>query len=159
MSLNIPENLKPAILYGGATNGCGTRSDYICCKNAHKVTLVGYTWGTSATTCVVNLLEASDVAASDEATITATVPIWTGIVTTSLDTLTRQTDAASLTIDPDGTDSTLLFVMEWDPAKFSSGLDCLAAKLTTGDASDNMVLLAFIDERYPQVTPPTAITD
>ena len=73
----------------------------------------------------------------------------------------QQTDAASLTIDPDGTDSTMLFVLEWDPAKFTPGYDCLAVDGTTGDAADYVVMLAFIQERYPSrvLTQLSAIID
>lgn len=160
MGVNIPEGLKPVLLYGGATNGAiTTMSDYISCKNAHKVWIVGYTWGTTGATFPLTMYESVAVGTAGSI-ITATWPIWKGIVTTSLDTLSRvATDAAILTIDPDGTDSTMLFVFEWDPAKFTAGYDCLAVKGATGDAADYCVILAFLQERYPQATPPTAITD
>lgn len=158
MNVSIPDGLKPVVMYAGATNGTiTTMSDYISCVNAHKMWIVGYTWGTTATTWPLTLYEATTAAGGGSAIVTATWPIWKGIVTTSLDTLTRQTDAAILTIDPDGTDSTMLFVFEWDPAKFSDGFDWIAVKGATGDAADYCVILAFIEERYPQATPPTAI--
>jgi hypothetical protein len=160
MGFCLPEDCKCVLLYGGATNGgITTMSDRISCKNAHKVWIVGYTWGTTATTFPLTMYESTTVAGGGSAIITAVWPIWKGIVTTSLDTLTRQTDAAILTIDPDGTDSTMLFVFEWDPSKFSAGFDCLAVKGATGNAADYCVIMAFIQERYPSVTPPTAITD
>lgn len=160
MGVSIPEGLKPVLLYAGATNGTiTTMSDRISCKNAQRVWIVGYTWGTTATTFPLTMYESTTVAGGSSQIITATWPIWKGIVTTSLDTLTRQTDAAILTIDPDGTDSTMLFVFEWDPAKFSAGFDCLAVKGATGDAADYCVILAFIEERYQQATPPSAIVD
>lgn len=160
MSMKIPQGIKPVVLYGGATNGSiTTMSDWISCKNAHRVWIVGYTWGANATTFPITMYEATAVAGTSSDIITATWPIWKGIVTTSLDTLTRQTDAAILTIDPDGTDATMLFVFEWDPAKASADHDCLAVKGGTGHANDYCVILAFIQERYPSVTPPSAIID
>lgn len=157
---SLPENCKIVKLYGGATNGHSSGTDFISCKNAHKVWIVGYTWGTTATTYVVSLLEATDVAAGTQAAVTATFPQWKVIATTSTDALTRvATDAASLTIDPDGTDTTMLYVLEWDPAKFTAGYDCLAVDGTTGDAADYTVILAFIEERYKQALAPAAITD
>ena len=155
----LPESCKIVTLYGGATTGINTRSDYVSCKNAHKVTIVGYHWGTTAATQVLSLLEAATVAAGSEAAVTKTFPIWKVIATTSTDALARQTDAASLTIDPDGTDSTMLWVFEWHPSNFSAGLDCLAIKGTIGNAADYCVILAFIEERYQQTTPPSAIVD
>lgn len=158
--VNLAEAYKIVKLYGGATNGTiTTMSDYISCKNAHKVTIVGYAWGTTATTFPLTLYEATTVAGAGSAIVTETWPIWKVIATTSTDALARQTDAAILTIDPDGTDSTMLFVFEWDCALFSDGFDCLAIKGATGDASDFCVILAFLHERYPQATPPSAIID
>jgi len=146
---SLPENCKIVKLYGGATNGHASGTDFISCKNAHKVWIVGYTWGTTAADYIVSLLEATDVAAGTQAAVTATFPIWKCIATTSLDLLAQQSDANHLDIDPNGVDSTLLFVLEWDPAKFTPGYDCLAVDGTTGDAADYVVFLAFIQERYP----------
>lgn len=158
MGCAIPEGLKPVLLYGGATNSTiTTMSDYICTKNAQKVWIVGYTWGTTATTWPLTMYEATDAGGTSSHIVAATWPIWKGIVTTSLDTLTRQTDAAILTIDPDGTDSTMLFVFEWDPAKHTLDHDWLAVKGATGNAADYCVIMAFIEGRYQQATPPTSI--
>jgi hypothetical protein len=156
---SLPENCKIVKLYGGATNGISSGTDFISCKNALKVWFVGYTWGTNAATFPITLLEATDVAAGTQAAVTATFPIWKVIATTSTDALTRITDAYTLTIDPDGTDSTMLWAMEWDPAKHTAGYDCVAAKGTTGNASDYCVILAIIQERYQQALAPSAIVD
>lgn len=160
MGFNLPQDCKIVTLYGGATNGSiTTMSDWVCLKNVHKAWIVGYTWGSTANTWPLTMYEATTVAGGSSAIITATWPIWKVIATTSTDALTRQTDAAILTIDPNGVDTTMLFVFEWDPAKFSPGFDCLAVKGATGDAADYAVILAFLQERYPQVTPETVITD
>ncbi len=160
MPFNLPEKYKMVTLFGGASNGSiTTASDYICLKNAHRVYIVGYYFGTAATTFPVSLLEATTVAGGSAQAVVPTFPIWKVIATTSTDALARQTDAASLTIDPDGTDSTMLFVFEWDPSKHTAGFDCLAVKGGTGSASDTVVVLAFLEERYPQAAPPSAIID
>lgn len=159
MAFTLPEKYKVVTLYGGATNGSiTTASDYICTKNAHRVYILGYHYGANATTFPVSLMESTAVGTAGAA-VTATFPIWKVIATTSTDALARQTDAASLTIDPDGTDSTMLFVFEWDPSKHTAGYDCLAVKGATGHASDVVVVLALIEERYPQASPPSAIVD
>jgi len=157
----LPETCKIVTLYGGATNGSiTTMSDYISCKNALKVWIVGYAWGANASTFPLTMYEATTVAGGSSAIITATWPIWKVIATTATDALTRvAADAALLTIDPDGTDSTMLFVFEWDPAKFSAGFDCLAVKGATGNAGDFCVILAIVQERYQQALAPSAIVD
>jgi hypothetical protein len=154
--------MKIVTLYGGPSNGSvTTMSDYISLKNANKVWIVGYYYGTTGTTFPVTMYEATAVAGTGSAIITATWPIWTCCSTTVLDTLTRGTDAASLTIDPDGGAgaSPMLFIFEWDPQKFSAGFDCLAVKGATGNAADNVTILAFIAERYASASPPSAIVD
>jgi hypothetical protein len=160
-AFTLPENCKIVKLFYGATNAAAavTNVDVISCKNAQKVWVVGYHALTNGTTCVVSLYEATDVAGATNAAITATFPIWTVIPSTSTDALTRITDAASLTIDPDGADTSKLFVMEWDPVKFSAGYDCLTVNCATGHATDRILLLAFIQERYAQALAPSAIVD
>ena len=161
---SLPENCKIVKLYGGATNGFSSTtvgSDYVSCKNAHKVWIVGYTWGTTAIDLDLFIYEATAVAAATNRKVTVTFPIWTCISTTSLDLLQRETDAATLHLDPNVADSTKLFVFEWDPAKHTDGYDCITCVGTTGNAADYIVLLAFIQERYPSrvATHVTAITD
>lgn len=156
----LPEQNKIVALYGGATNGISAGTDYICCKNAHRVTFLIYTWGTTATTLVLSLREATNVAAGTTAAVTEVFPVWKVIATTSTDALTKvATDAASLTIDPDGTDSTMLAAIQWDPAKHTAGYDCISLWGTTGDAADYMTVIAVIEERYAQAIPPSAIID
>ena len=149
---SLPENCKIVKLFGGATNGFSSATagaDYISCKNAHRVWIVGYTWGANATILDLFLYEATAVAAATNRKVTATFPIWKVIATTSTDALAQQAAAATLQIDPDGTDSTMLFVLEWNPAQHTDGYDCITVVGTTGNAGDYIVLLAFIQERYP----------
>jgi hypothetical protein len=156
----LPEKYKIVNLYGGATNGIAAGTDYICCKNAHRVTFLIYTWGTTATTFVLSLREATDVAAGTTSAVTKVWPAWKVISTIATDALTKvATDAASLTIDPDGTDSTLLAVIQWDPSKHAAGYDCISVWGTTGNAADYCTITAIIEERYAQAIPPAAITD
>lgn len=161
MSCNcLPEQNKIVALYGGATNGISAGTDYICCKNAHRVTFLIYTWGTTATTLVLSLREGTTVAPAASRAVTNVFPVWKVISTTSTDALTKvTTDIASLTIDPDGTDATMLAVIQWDPNKHTAGYDCISVWGTTGDASDYMTCIAVIEERYAQAIPPVAITD
>lgn len=161
MSCNcLPEQYKIVNLYGGATNGISAGTDYICCKNAHRVTFLIYTWGSTAETFVLSLVEADDVSPTNTSAVTEVFPVWKVISTTSTDALTKvTTDIASLTIDPNGTEATMLAVIQWDPSKHIPGYDCISVWGTTGDASDYCTITAIIEERYPQAIPPTAITD
>lgn len=141
-----------------AANGF-TASDYISCKNAHKVWFVISHSGANDTDITFGLKEATDVAAGTNAAVSATFPIWLDADHgTTSDALVRQTDAASLVIDP-ATQGSALAVFEWDPALHTAGYDCIAVTGSGGNASNNVLVMAFIAERYPSATPPTAITD
>lgn len=160
MKITLPENFKIVeALVPKAASGTGT-GDYICCKNAHKVWVVIQHYGGGGDNDItLGLYEATDVAAGTKAAITETFPIWTNLDTATADTFTRQTDAATYTIDTGLTDNAIV-IFEWDPAKFSDGYDCLAVYATDeGHASNIISALYFIEERYKSDSPPAAITD
>lgn len=156
----LPENFKlVGIATPQAANGFSA-SDYISCKNAHKVWFVIHHYsGGGDTDLVVSLKEATDVAAGTSAAVTATVPIWADSDHgTTSDGLVRQTDAANFTIDT-GAGTDYLVVIEWDPALHTSGYDCIAVVATGGNANNIVAVLAVMETRYPADQPPTAITD
>jgi len=135
-------------------------SDYISCKNAQKVWFVIQHYGGGGDTDItLGLQEATAVDGTGAAAVTETFPIWVDTdAGTSSDALVRQTDAASYKIDT-GAGADCLLVFEWDPAKFSSGYDCIMVTDSGGNGSNIISVLALIENRYPSATPPTAITD
>ena len=134
--------------------------DYICTKNAHKVWFVIQHYGGGGDTdLVLSLTEATDVAAGTTSAITETFPIWSDTTAgTSSDTMSRQTDAYSYTIDT-GAGADYLTVFEWDPCKHTDGYDCVTVSDSGGNASNIVSVLAVIAERYPADQPPSAIID
>lgn len=143
----IPENLFPVTAWMGAADGIDDNADYISCKTAHRVYVMVTHKGTNDTDLVIGLREATTVAAGSAAAITATMPIWKSTGSTSSDTFTRATDAATDTIDP-ATEGTQIVIFEWDPAKFSAGFDCLQVYTTGGHASNFVHAVYFIEPRY-----------
>lgn len=134
--------------------------DYICTKNFHKVWfIIQHYSGGGDTDLVLSLTEATDVAAGTTSAVTATFPIWSDTnAGTASDTLVKQTDAASYTIDT-GAGTDYLVVIEWDPCKHTEGYDCLTVSDSGGNASNYVSIMAVGQPRYQQATPPTAITD
>lgn len=133
--------------------------DYICMKNVNKAWAVITHVGANDTDMVLKFNEATDVAGSGAADMTKTVPIWSDIdAGTGSDTLVRQTDAATYTIDP-ATMNPVMVVMEFDPSKFSAGFDCVALKATGGHGSNNVHVLWILEMRYKGIPFPTVITD
>lgn len=156
-SFSLVEKFKPVLLYKGAANAVDC--DYISCKNAHKVWFFISHAGANDTDLVLTVTEASDVAGTAAATVGKSCPIYSVVSTTSTDALTREaTDGTAVTIDP-ATEGSQTIVIEWDPAKHAAGLDCITLADSGGHASNSVHIYAFVETRYPQAVPPTAITD
>jgi hypothetical protein len=156
----FPEKYKLVLLNNSAANA--VTSDYICCKNAHKVWFLIFHAGANDTDLTFSLKEAVDVAETGgSSAVVATFPIWVDIdASTTSDLLIKQTDAASFAIDP-ATMNPVLLILEWDPAKHTAGYDCIAVADggAGGHANNTVQIFAIIEERYPAGQPPTAITD
>ena len=156
---SLPENLKIVRVQQTVAANSFTMSDYISCKNAHKVWFLINHAGATDTDITFALNEATAVAAGTNAAVSATFPIWEDAdAGTTSDALVRQTDAASLVIDP-ATEGSSMSIIEWDPAKHTAGYDCIAVSGSGGNASDTVTIVAFIEERFAQATPPSAIVD
>jgi len=160
--LTLPEAFKICCGSNGdaivAANALST-GDYICLKNVHMAYCIVVHSGSTDTDLTVGFSEATAVAGTSAAAITATFPLWTDTDWGSAsDTLTRQTDAATDAIDP-ATEDPVIQVWQIDPAKLSAGFDCIAVTGTNGNASNNVCVLWFLETRYPGDQPPTAITD
>lgn len=153
----IPETLKPVLLYNGAANAVAC--DVISCKTAKKVWFLVFHAGANDTDLTLTLQEATDVAAGTNQAVTKTCPIWKDIdAGAASDALVRQADAVSLVIDP-ATQNPVLAVIEWDPAKFSDGYDCIYLADAGGNAGNTVQIFGFVLPRYPQATPPSVIVD
>lgn len=159
MSFTLPENCKLVMMTPPVAANAMT-CDYICCKDAHKVWFVIQHYGGGGDTdLVLTLTEATNVAAGTTSAVTATWPIWTDIdAGTTSDGLSRQTDAATYTIDT-GAGADYLTVIEWDPAKHTAGYDCITVSDSGGNASNIAAICAVIQSRYPADQPPSAIID
>ena len=162
MSFNFPEEFK--VVLGGsvlpiqAANALST-GDYISMKNVNKAWAIITHVGANDTDLTLEFSEASDVAGSDAADVTKTFPIWRdNDAGTSSDTVTRSTDAATVAIDP-ATANPVLVIMEWDPAKHTAGLDCIAVKGNSGHGSNNVHVLWILDMRFRGVPFPSVIVD
>jgi len=157
----LPENYK-IVTVAPTVAANAVVYDNISCKNAHKVWFLVYHQGTNDTDLTLSLIESTDVAGSTTTAVTATFPIWknANVGSTTADALTRQTDAASHVINTGGSGNPdQLVVIEWDPAKFSAGYDCIKLTDAGGNASNFVTVIGILAPRFQQADPPTAITD
>jgi hypothetical protein len=157
LPFSITEDMKIVEAIAPQTNNGTATSDYISCKNAHRVWIVAHITQGAAAASTFTLYEATAVAPTGAALITATVPIWSNLDCAASDTLVKRTSAAGY-----ATDATIkhkMVVFEWNPALFSSGFDCLAVVCIGTSASNIVEAMFYIEDRYGAPTPPTSITD
>lgn len=149
------ENLKIVKLYQGAANAVDC--DVVNMENFTSGAFVITHTGSSDTDLVLTLYEATDVAAGTNAAITTTVPIYADLdMGTSSDTLVRQTDAYSWTVDT-GNYPNQMVVIEVDPSILSAGYPCVYLDDSGGNASNTCTILFLGEPRYKGDTLPTAI--
>lgn len=157
-NLTLPEAFKLTQGHEPATaTATAATSDIISCKNLKKLWVVVNMTYVNDVNVVVTWNESSDVAGTGDAAITETCPIWGNIDTAAADLLARKTDAITFTMDTTA-NKNQLWVMEWDPAKFSDGFDCF--KLVITSAGTSIVAVNYIAEpRYQSDVNVSAITD
>lgn len=159
MHLNLPENLRIAVLQPPTTTNAAITSDYVSLKNAHRAWILFIFKQAVAHATVASIYEATVVAGSDGQAMTATQRIWCNEdISDDLNLLRAAADAASETLTADAADK--LVIIEVDPAKLTAGYDCIAGHTTaSSEATDFVTILALIEDRYPQALPPSSIID
>jgi len=157
--ISLPENYK-IVMVAPTAAANAVAYDTISCRGVEKVWFIMTHVGSSNTDLTLTLNESTDVADSGATTVTATFPNWVDTTAsgTTADTLVKGTDAATLVVDADASASQLV-VLEWDPAKFSDGCDCIKLVDSGGHGSNTVTVVAVLATAYKQATPPSQIID
>lgn len=158
MSALFPEKFK--IVNGSpvATTNGGITGDYISVKNARRVIIIAELLQAAAHATALGVSVATNVAGTGAAAMTALMPNWKNVDVSASDTLAKQSDAASVAAANTAKNQQL--VMEILPERLPAGYDCIAATLSdSSQATDFATITYLIEEKYPQATPPAAITD
>lgn len=135
--------------------------DYVSMKDASKLTIIiDVDNGSTVTGSAITLKQATAVAGTSEKALAFT-KMWANEDTGSSDTLV-ETDVTANTFTTDDTNAkNLQYVIEVDAAELDTdnGFDCV--RLGTGDGANMVLGATYILHglRYPQDTPPAAITD
>lgn len=156
-----PENIQ--IVEGHepvASNALADTSDAICLKGAKGVLiLVHEDYAVDANSLVLTVHEGATAveAAAGTYAISAAFPIWVNLTAQTADTWTRQTDAATYTINGAAGDNVL--VAFYVPAGLlTNGRSWVHLGAAAGDAGNLVSVLYLLDApRYAQATIPTAI--
>lgn len=135
--------------------------DYVSMKNASHITiLILADNATSVTGSAITLKQATAVAGTSEKALAFSYQ-WANTDTGASDTLVKTAVTSDTFTTDDTNNKNLMYVIEVDAADLdvSNGFDCIRAG--TGNAAATVISVAYIVRglRYPQATPPAAITD
>ena len=133
--------------------------DYVSLKNYGGVTvIISVDNATTVTGSAITLKQATAVAGTGATAMVAVQPIWKNADVSSTDTLVKSSDAVSIAATAGTTNQEL--IMEVLPERLAAGYDCIAATLSDSSQATNFVTVTYrIETKYPQATPPAAITD
>jgi hypothetical protein len=142
-----------------ATDAAGRTSDWISCKNAHKVFAVASITQGNAATILLSPLQATAVAGTGSKVFANAVSIWANLDTATSDALVKATDAVNYTTDAAVKNKIVVF--EIDPAKMDTagGFDCLAVSTGASNVANLTGLVFYILGRYNEGLAPSAIVD
>lgn len=159
MIQTLPELYKIVEAMPNATDAAGRTGDYVSLKNANACfVFVDITQGNAAT-IALTIEQATAVAGTASKAITVAVPIWANLDTAATDTLVRRTDAVSYTTDAGVKNKQVIFQIDPATLDIANGFDCITVKTGASNAANITSATYFIQTRYPQATPPAAITD
>ncbi len=154
----LPEKYKIVDASAGCvtTNG-GVTCDYVSLANVHRAwILASFTQAVGHAT-TVQPQKATAVTPTGATSITGTQQIWMNEDTATSDTLVAQTAATSQAVAATVKKKQVLF--EIDPSKFGDTYDVLGCTISNSSQATNFVSVVYILEtRYPQATPPAAIS-
>jgi len=154
----FPEKYKIVNGTPVVTTNTAVTGDYISVKNAKRVVIIAELLQAASHATALGYNVATAVAPTGAAAGTAVMPVWKNADIATSDTLVKGDDAATIAATAGTTNQQL--VMEILPERLPAGYDCIAATLTASSQATNFATITYlIETKYPQATPPAAITD
>lgn len=138
--------------------GAAITGDYVSLKNVLMAWVIVHINQAAANTVAITIEQASAVAGTGTTPITKVVPIWRNLDCATSDTLVRDTDAVGYTTDAGVAHKTIVFQVDPATLTLTAG-DCITVKTGASAAGNITSALYVLETRYPQATPPAAITD
>ena len=157
--VHLPEQFKIVQGTTGArtTNG-GITGDHVSLKNVNMAWIVLNFDNAVGHATVINPMKATAVAPTGSTAITHNAPNWVNDAAQTSDALTRGADATTVTVG--NAISEKVVVIQIDPAQLGDTFDVMGCDITTGgDATNFVSIVYYLETRYAQATPPTAILD
>lgn len=159
-AFSIPEQAKLVECLAPAADAAGRTGDYVSLKGYTKAYILVHITQGNAATVALTPKQATDVSGSGVKVIGAVARIWADLDTATSDALVRAADAANYTTDVAVKNKIVVFEIDAASLDVNNGFDVLG--FTTGASNVANITQAhylLVGARYPQVTPPTAITD
>ena len=153
----LPEVYKIVQGYVGQGTTAQVSADCVSLKNAQMAWIVVNLDTTASSACALVPMRATDVAKTGGAVLANAVPIWVNANVAATDTLVAATAAVNYTTVADASYKQVIFQI--DPALVGGSNDCIYITLGALAATEAMSVEYWLETRYPQATPPAAITD
>lgn len=159
MANSIPEQFKVVQMAFPQTTNGGFTSDIISMKNAHKATVIIDVNQAVGHATVFTLRQSDDVAGSNTAAwAAATARIWVNEDVAASDTLVKASNGSAETLTNDIKKKQIVF--EFDATELADGNDCFYFTASDSSQATNFAsAVVLLHTRYPQATPPAAISD
>ncbi len=158
--VHLPEQFKivagtPGIVTTNAIAAC----DSVSLKNVNMAWIVCNCFQAGADATVFNPQRGTAAATpAGMVAIAHNAPNWLNADISVSDTLVRGADGTTAALDAGATDQLLIFQI--DPAQLGDTYDCMRLVITSsGDGTNFVSVIYYLETRYAQATPPTAIAD
>lgn len=162
MNYGLPEGFKIVDASAGpvTTNG-GVTCDYVSLKNVHKAWIIASFTQAVGHATVVSPKQATAVAGTAVKALTNACPGWFNEDTATSDTLVAQTAATTYTVTNDiKKKQVIVEVVPEQHMDINAAFDVLGCTISDSSQATNFVNVIYVLEtRYPQATPPAAITN
>ena len=160
MNIGLPEKFKIVQATTTTTTNATVTFDTVSLKNVNKAYIVASFLQAASHATTIQPVTGTGVASCATA-ITFSAKWWKNADVSTTDTLVAGTAATTMACTAGTTNQ--LIVIEIDPSDIvaqSSTYTALGATIATSSQSSNYVTAWYLLEtRYPQATPPAAITD
>ena len=158
--VHLPEQFKivsgtPGVVTTNAIAAC----DSVSLKNVNMAWIVCNCFQAAGHATVFNPQRGTAAATpAGMVAIAHNAPHWLNTDVATSDTLVRGADGTTAALDVGVTDQLLIFQI--DPAQLGATYDCMRLVVTSSGQGTNFVsVLYYLEMRYGQATPPAAITD
>lgn len=158
MGIFLPEHFKIVDASAGCvTTDGGVTCDYVSLRNVNAAWIVIQLTQAVGHATVVQPQKATAITPAGATSITVAAELWENEDTASTDTFVKQTAATSLTLTDDAKKKQV--IVKINPDALGSTYDVLGCTISDSSQATNFVAVQyFLEMRYPQATPPAAIS-